>query len=91
MKFSIGLPTITPSATKTLEQHNIKPFDLLERHSKGDWGDVCEDDKQSNETALLKGYRLLSAYYIDATESEKVWIITEADRSTTTILLPEEY
>ena len=61
----------------------------LNRHVKGDWGEVDDEDKQSNDQALKEGYRLLSAY-----ESEglpKIWIITEANRSSTTILFPDEY
>ena len=61
----------------------------LNRHVKGDWGELSDEDKQENELSLKAGYRLLSAY-----ESEglpKIWIITEADRSATTILFPDEY
>ena len=61
----------------------------LTRHRKGDWGDLTDEDKRENELSLKEGYRLLSAY-----ESEglsKIWIITEADRSATTILFPDEY
>ena len=61
----------------------------LTRHRSGDWGNLNDEDKQENELSLKEGYRLLSAY-----ESEgllKIWIITEADRSATTILFPDEY
>ena len=61
----------------------------LARHAKGDWGDLGDEDKAENELSLKEGFRLLSAY-----ESEglpKIWIITEADRSATTILFPDEY
>lgn len=61
----------------------------LLRHSQGDWGDVCDEDRQSNEEALLQQFRLFSIYH--ASGETKFWIITEADRSYTTILLPEEY
>ena len=61
----------------------------LSRHICGDWGDVCDDDKQANDEALTCGARLLSAYHTGA--GRKFWIITEADRSVTTVLLPEEY
>ena len=61
----------------------------LSRHLQGDWGDVCAEDKQSNNCALLHGGRLFSAYH--TTEKVKFWIITEADRSATTVLLPDEY
>ena len=61
----------------------------LGRHAKGDWGDLGQEDKQENELSLKKGFRLLSAYERDGLP--KIWIITEADRSVTTVLFPEEY
>jgi len=61
----------------------------LDRHRKGDWGDLSDEDKNENELSLKEGYRLLSAY--EAEGLPKIWIITEADRSATTILFPEEY
>ena len=64
---------------------------LIQRHVTGDWGDVCAEDADANEQALLTGARLLSSYRSSPVEAVKVWIITEADRSSTTILLPEEY
>jgi hypothetical protein len=60
----------------------------LARHAEGDWGDLCEEDKRENELSLREGFRLLSAYKND---EHKIWIITEADRSVTTVLFPEEY
>jgi hypothetical protein len=63
--------------------------DSLKRHSKGDWGDIGEEDKNENELSLRKGFRLLSSYTAEGLP--KIWIITEADRSVTTILFPEEY
>lgn len=60
----------------------------LDRHVRGDWGDVCEEDKQANDAALVTRDRLVSAYMV---AGERVWIITEADRWQTTVLLPEEY
>lgn len=61
----------------------------LRRHLSGDWGDMCAEDKQSNEDALVDGNRLMSAY--EERPLPKIWIITEADRSVTTILFPDEY
>ncbi|HBE69139.1 MAG TPA: type I restriction endonuclease subunit M [Planctomycetaceae bacterium] len=61
----------------------------LLRHANGDWGDVCDEDRRSNEEALERHFRLFSVYH--ASDKTKFWIITEADRSCTTILLPEEY
>ena len=61
----------------------------LQRHSEGDWGDLSANDKRENETSLAKGFRLLSAY--EHNGLPKIWIITEADRSVTTVLFPDEY
>ncbi len=66
-----------------------KLLDALLRHAHGDWGDVCDEDRRSNEEALVRQFRLFSVY--GASDTSKFWIITEADRSYTTILLPEEY
>ncbi|MEW6571905.1 MAG: hypothetical protein AB1390_12175 [Nitrospirota bacterium] len=60
----------------------------LTRHTEGDWGDLCEEDKKENELSLREGFRLFSSYKND---KHKIWIITEADRSVTTVLFPEEY
>jgi hypothetical protein len=68
----------------------IHPIRLLARHIHGDWGDLPVEDQVENELALLTGKRLLSSYTLPGGES-KVWIITEADRSVTTILLPDDY
>ena len=64
------------------------PLDFLARHATGDWGEICAFDRRQNEIALRYGYRVLSSY---AVGRERDWIITEADCSITTILLPEEY
>ena len=61
----------------------------LERHALGDWGNLCEEDKRENELSLKQGFRLLSAYENDGLP--KIWIITETDRSVTTVLFPDEY
>jgi hypothetical protein len=63
-------------------------LECLQRHRRGDWGSVCDEDKQTNDQALKAGERLLSAYTITG---KKIWIITEWDRSVTTVLFPEEY
>jgi hypothetical protein len=83
----LGQIVITRSALDTLPSHEVHA--ALQRHARGDWGDVNEDDWQANESALVDGSRLFSAYH--ATDGTKFWIITEADRSATTILLPEDY
>lgn len=86
-KFRCGQIVATPGAIE-----KVPPGDMMEglsRHMKGDWGDeLCMEDRGVNEEALLCGGRLLSVYRSGNTE---FWIITEADRSATTILLPEEY
>lgn len=64
-------------------------FDGLNRHGQEDWGDLCDEDKRENELSLKGGFRLLSAYEKDGLP--KIWIITEADRSVTTVLFPEEH
>lgn len=78
----------TPGAISLLEENNKAASELLDRHVSGDWGDLCEDDKQLNEAALKEGSRLFSSYTLG---EGKLWIITEADRSSTTLLLPSEY
>jgi hypothetical protein len=84
----LGRVVATPGALSLLGKSGGHPFDLLARHATDDWGDLCAFDWRQNEIALREGYRILSSYEIPA---GRVWIITEADRSVTTILLPEEY
>ena len=88
-KFSLGRIVATPGALKALEEANQNPFEFLERHQAGDWGDLCEEDKSENEFSLKNGFRILNAYR--TLHDVKVWVITEADRSVTTLLLPHEY
>jgi len=73
---------------KLLTEARAHPFDLLARHATGDWGELCAFDRRQNEIGLREGYRIFSSYEVP---TERVWVITEADRSVTTILLPEEY
>jgi hypothetical protein len=84
----LGRVVATPGALKLLEEARAHPFEYLARHSTGDWGELCAFDRRQNEIALRGGYRVLSSYLVGR---ECVWVITEADRSVTTILLPEEY
>ena len=79
----------TPGALKCLAEAEQNPLDLFDRHISGDWGCVDEEDKQENEFSVKRRLRILSAYILRT--GVKVWVITEADRSATTILLPEEY
>jgi hypothetical protein len=85
---SLGRVVATPGALKLLLEKGEHPFDYLARHATGDWGELCAFDRRQNDIALREGYRVLSSY---ETPAGRVWIITEADRSITTILLPEEY
>jgi hypothetical protein len=84
----LGKVVATPGALKLLMEVGGHPFDFLARHAMGDWGELCAFDRRQNEIALRDGYRVLSSYEVPA---GRVWIITEADRSITTILLPEDY
>lgn len=88
-RFPMGRPAITPAAEGALEAAGVPAILLLARHIHGDWGNLPVEDQTANELALLTGRRLLSSY--DLPGSRKVWIITEADRSVTTILLPDDY
>ncbi|MFX1695912.1 hypothetical protein [Paraburkholderia sp. A1RO-1] len=91
-RFPMGRPAITPGAQATLDAAGIEGVLLLARHVHGDWGDLSAEDLASNELALLTGMRLLSSYDLPGGKGKgKVWIITEADRAVTTILLPDEY
>lgn len=89
-RFSMGRPVITPAAEAALLAAGIHPIRLLARHIHADWGNLSPQDMAANEQALLCGSRLLSSYDLPDGQ-RKVWIITEADRSVTTVLLPEEY
>lgn len=88
-KFPLGRLVATPGALAALEKNRQGPLEFLSRHVRGDWGDVDEDDKKSNDADVKRGGRLLSAYKLN--DGTRIWFITEADRSYTTILLPEEY
>ena len=87
--FPLGRTLITPGAIEALEEAGQMPNEFLNRHARCDWGNVDEHDRRENELSLEQGFRLLSAY--KTTKGERLWIITEADRSATTILLPSEY
>jgi hypothetical protein len=89
-RFNLGKCVATKGALEALEAAGVSPDSLLTRHHAGDWGNLGDDDKQENELSLREGFRLLSAYKLDTT-GVKIWLITEADRSVTTLLLPSEY
>jgi hypothetical protein len=86
-KFSLGRMVATPNALDTLDPDDVQT--AIIRHAAGDWGDVCQQDFRSNQSALEEGLRLFSVYRDRA--GTKFWIITEGDRSATTVLLPEDY
>ena len=91
-KFPLGQIVATPGALAAFQEAQDSPWIYwiyLRRHSEGDWSEVNVEDAAENELSLRDGFRLLSAYTI--TSGIKIWIITERDRSATTILLPEEY
>ena len=85
--FKLGDLYATPGVLE--ETTTIERFEALQRHLSKDWGDVCEEDWELNDEAVEMGYRILSAY--TTSKGIKFWVITEADRSATTILLPDEY
>lgn len=87
--FALGQVLATPGALELLETHQLTALTFMLRHVSGDWGDICAEDRRSNADALQYGYRLMSVYVLS--KAERLWIITEADRSRTTLLLPEEY
>ena len=87
--FPLGKTCATPGAIALLQEFELTPFEFIARHWQGDWGTLDPEDVQANVAALRYGYRLLSNYDIGA--GRRLWIITEADRSSTTLLLPEEY
>ena len=86
-KFQLGRTVITRNALERLTNNDVQT--AVARHGAGDWGEVCPQDRRENELSLREGFRLLSVYQSKA--GEKFWVITEADRSVTTILLPEDY
>lgn len=94
-RFKLGQIVATPGALDALEKSQQSPFNFLVKHVRGNWGEVCDEDKQLNDAAIAhegdeeRQCRVLSAYTTRA--GERIWIITEADRSVTTLLLPEEY
>jgi len=88
-KFRLGQIVATPGALDALLTAGQTPGFFLRRHVSGDWGELDEEDRRENELSVVQGFRLLSAYTLSS--GTKIWIITEADRSATTLLLPSEY
>lgn len=87
--FPLGQIVATPGALAALAEAGQEPLEFLARHVRGDWGEVPPEDAAENELGLKQGYRLLSAYTLRT--GQKLWIITEWDRSATTLLRPEDY
>ncbi len=87
--FVLGQLVATPGALAKFEEAGQRPMEFLARHVSGDWGDLDVEDRRANDDAIAQCARILSAYHLDT--GVKIWIITEADRSSTCILLPEEY
>ncbi len=86
--FPLGQVVATPGALDALAAAGVTPTALLARHAAGDWGDVPPEDAAENERSVARGFRIISSYPVG---DERMWIITEADRSATTLLLPSEY
>ena len=86
--FTLGRIVATPAARETLSELNYSSLDLLRRHMSGDWTEMDVEDQQANREAIVEGDRVFSAFTI---QGIKFWVITEADRNATTILLPSEY
>lgn len=89
MLFSPGQVVTTPGALEAMAVNQCLPLNLLHKHLTGDWGEVPPEDADANREALQDGSRILSSYPLE--NGARIWIITEADRSVTTLLLPEEY
>jgi hypothetical protein len=88
-RFSLGQLVATPGALEALAAAGQDPMEFVQRHQSGDWGEISAEDARENEYSLQHGFRLLSAYTLRM--GVRLWLITEADRSATTILLPSEY
>ena len=87
--FELGQVVATPGALQALEELGVQTQTLLARHTSGDWGDLGAEDKTENQFALDKYLRIFSSYKLN--DETTIWVITEADRSATTLLLPEDY
>ena len=88
-KFPLGNVVATPGAIQLLVSAGRSPLSFIERHVRGDWGELDEHDRLVNEQALEHGGRLLSSYVVVG--DQRLWLISESDRSVTTLLLPSEY
>ncbi len=87
--FPLGRVVATPGARTAMERSGDVPAEFIRRHERGDWGLVCPDDWERNDAALKGGLRIVSSYKLQ--DGEIIWCVSEADRSATTLLLPDEY
>jgi len=87
--FALGQIVATPGILELLESSGKAPNEFIAKHVSGDWIGLCEEDRQANNEALKDGSRIFSSY--DLNDGQKIWVITEADRSSTSVLLPSEY
>lgn len=87
--FPLGQTVATPGALEALQEAGLSSISLLARHQRGDWGDLDPEDRKLNEQGLAQGGGLISVYTLHT--GAVIWVITEGDRSITTVLLPEEY
>jgi len=88
-RFCLGQIVVTPNALEAMQKAGQNALEMLKRHINGDWGEIDSEDRLANDQAVDNGGRILSAYSLK--DGTKLWIITEADRSSTCILLPEDY
>ncbi|NKA93526.1 plasmid related protein [Ralstonia solanacearum] len=88
-RLRLGQLLATPAAVAALSVAGVSVFKLLNRHARGDWGDLSEENHQQNNLAAMSGQRVLSSYLLST--GQKVWVVTEWDRSMTTVLLPDDY
>ena len=88
-RLKLGQVVATPGALEALDEAREAPVEYLARHSAGDWGEISSEDWKENELSVREGFRVMSVYTVST--GKKIWIITEADRSATTLLLPEDY
>ena len=87
--FPLGSVVATPAALELLEENGQTPSEFISKHHSGQWGNLCDEDRQTNDAALKDGSRIFSSYNLN--DGQKIWVITEADRASTCVLLPSEY
>ena len=87
--FNLGQVVATPGALAALEEAGQSPIEFLQRHQTGDWSEMVREDQEENQRAVEQGFRVFSSYKLST--GKKLWVITEWNRSVTTLLLPLEY